>query len=533
MSVGQAYRPGRADGRFDAIVIGSGLGGLVAAALLAKAGRAVLVLERHYVAGGFTHTFRRPGYEWDVGIHYVGDVHRSRSVLRRLLDDVSDGQLAWARMTDVYDRIIVDGRPFDFVAGRERFVDALVREFPGERPALERYVELIGDVSRAAIPYFQEKALPGVLSALARPFLGRRFRGCAARTTGEVLASLTANRELRGVLAGQYGDYGLTPRESSFAIHALVAKHYLDGGNYPVGGASRFAATLVPVIERAGGRVLVSAEVAEVVIERGRATGVRLAAGETLRAPVVISDAGVLNTFGVLLAPGVRPRWAEERLRQVRPSVAHVCLYLGFEASARDLGLGQTNLWVYPGYDHDENIRRYRADPGAPLPVTYVSFPSAKDPDWDRRYPGRATMEAVGFAPYEWFERWEDDRWRRRGAEYDARKREIGDRLLENVYRHVPQVRGRVAFQELSTPLSTRHFANARRGEIYGIDHTPDRFRLSWLRPRTPIPGLYLTGQDVVTDGVGGAAMAGALAASVVLRRNVVKDVIRRAGEHR
>jgi all-trans-retinol 13,14-reductase len=424
--------------------------------------------------------------------------------------------------------VIVDGRAFDFVAGRERFVDGLAREFPRERRSLEAYVGRISDASRAAIPFFREKALSPLLGALARPFLGRRFRRHASRTTWEALSELTQDRELIGVLSGQYGDYGLPPRESSFAIHALVAKHYLDGGNYPVGGAARFAATIVPVIERAGGRVLVSGEVAEVLVEAGRAVGVRLANGDALRAPVVISDAGVSNTFGRLIPPSARPPWAEARLREVRPSVAHVCLYLGLESTAKDLGLSETNLWIYPGYDHDQNVRRYRADPRAPLPVTYVSFPSAKDPDWDRRHPGRATLEAVGFAPYEWFEKWEGAKWRRRGSEYEERKQELAARLLENVYRHVPQVRGRIAYQELSTPLSTRHFANYARGEIYGIDHTPERFRLSWLRPRTPLPGLYLTGQDVVTDGVGGAVMGGVLAASVVLGRNVVKDVIGR-----
>lgn len=530
MSVGQVYRPELAEGRFDAIVIGSGIGGLVTAALLARASRRVLVLERHYVAGGFTHTFRRPGYEWDVGVHYVGEVHRPRSLLRRLLDDVSNGQLLWARMPDVYDRIVVGDRAHDLVAGSERFVGSLSRDFPSERDALERYVRLIAAVSRAASSFFKAKALPPWLGALTRPVLGRAFRRHARRTTGEVLSDLTESRELRGVLAGQYGDYGLPPGQSSFGIHALVAKHYLDGGNYPVGGSARFAATIVPVIERAGGRVLLSAEVAKVLVRAGRTAGVRLSNGDELASPVVVSDAGVFNTFGRLLSLEEGYPWAAKRLLQVRPSVSHACLYLGLRGSAAELGLPQTNLWIYPGYDHDANMRRYLDDPEAALPVTYVSFPSAKDPDWDRRHPGRATIEALGLAPYEWFAPWEDRRWRRRGEDYEACKRDLTKRLLENVCRHVPQVRGRIDVAELSTPLSTRHFCNYAHGELYGIDHTPERFRLSWLRPHTPVPGLYLTGQDIVTDGIGGSAMAGVLTASALLKRNVVQDVLRRTG---
>src|SRR5262245_57046768 len=118
MGAGRVYRRGLATGPFDAIVVGSGIGGLATAALLARAGRRVLVLERHYVAGGFTHTFRRPGYEWDVGVHYVGEVHRTRSLLRSLFDDVSEGRLQWARMADVYDRIVVGDSAYDLVAER-------------------------------------------------------------------------------------------------------------------------------------------------------------------------------------------------------------------------------------------------------------------------------------------------------------------------------------------------------------------------------------------------------------------------------
>lgn len=528
MSASTVYRSERARGPWDAIVVGSGIGGLGAAALLAQAGRRVLVLERHYVAGGFTHVFRRPGYEWDVGVHYVGEVHRPRSILRRLFDDVSEGRLRWARMEDVYDRVRIAGRSFDLVAGRERFLDELGTHFPSERRTLERYLCRVEETARAAGAFFAERALPPWLGGLARPFLGRAFRRNAARTTAAVLEELGASRELQGVLTAQYGDYGLSPRESSFAIHAVVAKHYLDGGNYPVGGSASIAASIVPTIERAGGAVLVAADVERVLVRRGRAAGVRLASGDEIEAPLVVSDAGVANTFGRLLQPREAFPWASARLRLVRPSIGHVCLYVGARGSASELGLRTTNLWIYPDYDHDLNVRRYREDPEAPLPVLYVSFPSAKDPDWDRRHPGRATVEAVSLAPWERFERWAGSRWRRRPPEYEAMKRRLCERLLAGVLEQVPQLGGRIERHEISTPLSTRHFANYGNGEIYGIEHTPERFALPWLRPHTPLRGLFLTGQDVTTDGVAGALMGGVLAASAILRRNVLRDVLGR-----
>ncbi len=527
MTTGQTYRAERLQGTWDAIVIGSGIGGLATAALLARAGKRVLVLERHYVAGGFTHTFRRPGYEWDVGVHYIGEVHHARSVLRQVFDDVSENRLQWARMEDVYDRVIVDGRPFDFVAGRERFIETLGDAFPRERDAIRQYVEVVRTAARASNGFFTERALPPLLGALARPFMTRDFRKWSDRTTHDVLQSLGASPELQGVLAAQYGDYGLPPKQSSFAIHATVAKHYLDGGNYPVGGASAIANTIAPTIEQAGGRIVVAADVERVIVESGRAVGVRLKDGAEARARVVVSSAGVMTTFAALLRPEDAP-WAVPRRREVQPSVSHVCLYLGMKATGAELGLRQTNLWIYPGYDHDAIVARYLADRSAPLPVTYVSFPSTKDPDWERRFPGRSTIEAVGLAPFEWFAPWKDGRWRRRGPEYDALKSEMTERLLANVHAQVPSLRGRIDVQELSTPLSTRHFCNYETGEIYGIDHTPERFRLTWLRPHTPLKGFFLTGQDIVTDGVGGALMAGVLTASAILKRNVLGDILKR-----
>ncbi|MGB1221673.1 MAG: FAD-dependent oxidoreductase, partial [Alcanivoracaceae bacterium] len=102
--IGRRYRANRLDGPYDAIVIGSGIGGMTAAACLAELGRKVVVLEQHYTAGGFTHSYARNGYEWDVGVHYIGDVGAKHTMARRLFDFVSGGELEWAPMDEHYDR---------------------------------------------------------------------------------------------------------------------------------------------------------------------------------------------------------------------------------------------------------------------------------------------------------------------------------------------------------------------------------------------------------------------------------------------
>lgn len=516
---------------YDAIVVGSGMGGLSAAALLARhGGHRVLVLERHYAVGGYTHAFRRPGYEWDVGVHYIGDV-RPGSMLRALFDDIGDGTLEWESMGEVYDRVVLGGESFEFRAGREALRRDLKARFPAEAHAIDGYLRLLKEVGASTQRFFMEKALPAPIAVVAGRVLRRRFLKHARRTTREVLESLTSDQRLIGVLTTQWGDYGLPPDRSSFGIHALVAGHYLQGAFYPVGGAPRIAESIVPVIAGAGGQVLVRAEVEEIVVDAGRAAGVRMADGRVIRAPLVISDAGARSTFARLLPREVAVRLGVvERLRGLEPSMAHVCLYVGLRRTAESLELPRANLWVYPDEDHERTFAAMSAEAAPERRLAYISFPSAKDPDFQRRHPGRATIEVITGASPESFAPWEGTRWKRRGEAYDALKERIAGRLLDTLYEHVPQTRGAVDTWELSTPLTTRHFSGHPRGEMYGLAHTPERFEQRWLRPRTGIPGLFLTGQDVVTAGVAGALLGGTLCASAVLGTNVMGKVARRRG---
>jgi all-trans-retinol 13,14-reductase len=175
---------------------------------------------------------------------------------------------------------------------------------------------------------------------------------------------------------------------------------------------------------------------------------------------------------------------------------------------------------VYPSFDHDANVERFARDINAPLPGVYLSFPSSKDPDFQRRYPGRSTVEAITMLPYAAFDRWKDTRWKYRGNDYEALKERLTERLLAELKRQAPSLKGNIALTELSTPVTTRHFMNYGHGEIYGIASTPDRFLTRELGSRTPIRGLYLTGQDVASLGVVGALYGGVIGASVAAGRN-------------
>ena len=143
--------------KYDTIVIGSGIGGLTVAALLAKDGEKVLVLERHYTAGGFTHVFTRKGYEWDVGIHYIGEVQRPNSAIKKIFDYVTNGKIEWADMGEVYDRIIIGNKTYDFVKGVDNFQKQLFEYFPGEKEAIKEYVEIIFLSNKSMVSFMAPK----------------------------------------------------------------------------------------------------------------------------------------------------------------------------------------------------------------------------------------------------------------------------------------------------------------------------------------------------------------------------------------
>ncbi len=516
--IGTRYRPNRLNGPYDAIVIGSGMGGLTTAACLSKTGRKVLVLEQHYTAGGFTHSYSRNGYEWDVGVHYIGDVGHPKTLARKVFDFISNGALKWAPMDANYDRFYFGNEQFDLIAGTENFIDNLVAAFPEEEAAIKAYVKLLSEVADlmpfTSIEKFLPSLMAGPFSFLRKKLMPKMFR----QTTYEVLRGLTANEKLIGVLTGQWGDCGLPPKESSFIIHALIAKHYIHGGYYPIGGASQIAETVIPVIQQSGGEVFTYANVAEILLEKGRAVGVLMADGTEIRSPIVISNAGVYHTFEHLLPTDVAQKHGySAKLKQVKRSMAHVGMYIGLQGTAEELGLPKTNFWIYPDYQPEKNIARFIDDMSAEFPVVYISFPSAKDPSFSQRYPGRATIEIVAPATYEWFAQWQDETWGKRGEQYESLKDYFSQRLLEVLYQKLPQLRGKIDYYELSTPLSTQFFCVYEKGEIYGLDHTPSRFEQTWLRPKTSIPGLYLTGQDVLSCGVVGAMLAGVGSAFSIL----------------
>jgi all-trans-retinol 13,14-reductase len=520
---------------FDAIVIGSGAGGLTSAALLALEGKRVLVLERHAVPGGCLQVFKRNGYEWDVGLHYMGEVHRPSSGLARLFHKVTRGQLAWAPMPEIYNRIVIEDRSYDYYAGAEAFKARMKDYFPAEAAAIDQYVNLVLAANRAAKGYFGERALPPSMADAQHAEVAPAFRALSDQTVLQVLSSLTNNDELIAVLCGHFGDYSLLPDQASFAVHAMVIAHYLDGASFPVGGAARIAETMADTVRAAGGLVLVAAEVQRLLVHQQRVVGVVMADGQQLKAPVVVSAIGIGQTLQLLPADGdaggnaAVPAAAlalRETANATPLSQCYVVLNIGIEASNAELGMHAANVWAHPSNDLPGNWRRYASDPlHTHLPLHFISQPSAKDPSWPVRYPGRSTIDICSLTDWRVFEPYAGTGWMKRGAEYEALKARLSDEMLAEIYRHYPQVKGRIAHAELATPLSFNHFLNRKRGDFMSFAQTPERFAQRWMRAHAPVGGLIFSGQDVAAAGVSGAMVGGVIAASAVLGRDLFQSL--------
>lgn len=500
---------------WDAIIIGSGIGGLSCAAALARAGRRVLVVEQHSVAGGLTQTFSRHGFTWNVGMHYLGEMEPGGAA-RGVLDWLTDGQIRFTSVGAVYDTVhLPDG--FDVQLSRPEAalrLDLLER-FPDCEAQILAFLHALGDAQRAGRAVFAERAMPDLLAKIHGLWHTAEMHRWWGRTSAEVLEEFVPNARLRAVLLAQRGDYGGTPKTSSFGVHATIMRHYLNGAFYPVGGAAVFAARLIPAVEQAGGRVHLNARVSELLTEQGAAVGVKLADGKELRSRAVFSDAGALNTVGRLLPPSLRQSdWAREVL-SFEPSVCHLGLYLGFEGDVRGAGASASNHWFYDSWDTGAMCWE---DPfgAAPAPAMFVSFPSLKDPDHEPGPRSRHTAEIVVMTTWDAFRQWEDSRFGERPESYVASKAIVERNLLAQFGRCFPALAPMIVCHELSTPLSTTAFTGAPRGAIYGLETSPRRFLSNCLRARTPVPGLFLAGQDVVTPGVTGAMMGGVLAAAAI-----------------
>lgn len=507
---------------WDAIVIGSGIGGMTAATLLAKVGRMrVLVLEKHSERGGLTHVFRRDGASWDVGVHYVGQMQPGAR-LRVLFDFLSGKKLEWNQMPNDFERFIYPGLDFAEPSDPKQYLERLIEKFPDEAKAIRRYFVDVAEAANWHISGTIQSMLPWPLNFLLAQW--RRVGSAKAmQTTGEYLNCHFKSKELKALLTSQWGDYGLPPNESAFALHALVIWSYLGGAWYPKGGASYIARTFEVGIEENAGVIKVCQEVTKILTEGARVIGVEALDGGRSQpikviyhAPILISDVDATVTYNHLLptdgAIGRKTLEIRDSIKVLEGGLSAVVLYLRLNKPASTLGVKGENYWIHTNFEHDNiDVQTEAVLAGKPK-HGYMSFPSSKSGD-DRFH----TAEVLALVKAEAFSAWSGTDHTARGKDYIELKKRISQGLLDLADDAKPGLKALVQYSELSTPLTIEDFTSHPRGAIYGLKGTPKRYACQALSAKSPITGLQLSGCDASSLGVAGAMMGGVVAASRAL----------------
>ncbi|MGE5233902.1 MAG: phytoene desaturase family protein [Acidobacteriota bacterium] len=452
--------------RYDAVVIGAGIGGLVCAALLCGAGMRTLLVEQHYMAGGYCSTFRRRGFTFDASTHFYPLLGNPETITGRLLRDLGV-ETRWIKMDPVDTFHLPDGTRFDVPADLDAYLDAVKRRFPNEAAAVDRF---FNDVRRAYViglqHYFRDQpaARLGEYEPLTvRDMLDRHF----------------SDPRLKLLLTADCPHWGSPPARTSFIFDAMLRLSYFLGNYYPEGGSQHFADELGRVVEARGGDILMSTRVERIAVEHGRVTGVEiettrgaLRGRRSVAAEVVVSNADLLLTLERLLGAAADPEQVAT-VRRLRPTFPCFLSHLGVrDCDRRELQRAQGYYWQ--GWDPDL-VGRGALRCKIFVPTLYA--PDLAPPGGDV-----VILQKV-------LELDSDE-----VTDWSAHKSAVEAYVFDHLRQVLPGIERHVVVRLSASARTAERFTFNRRGAMLGWEMSPDQ--LGQKRPAlaSTIRGLYFVG---------------------------------------
>ena len=501
--------------KFDTIIIGSGVGGLSTAICLARAGQKVLVLEQHYVPGGWAHSFTLNGQRFSPGVHYVGliDEGQTTNEMYRGLGIAND--IVFFRMNkSAYEHCLINGEKFDVPAGIENWNKTLATRFPEEAKNIKEYLTLIQNVSLELqlIP-----KLEGFWQKITLPFRTKHFGKFALFSLKKVIGWHIKNPLLKSVLNIQCGDHGLSPKRACFPVHCSVMSHYFEGGFYPMGGGGGIVKAMTNGVRKHGGEIRVKQDVTKILIENKKAIGVQLKNGQQILAKTIVSNADPSITYLNLIGKEHLSKGLVKKLKKTKYSVTSLILFLTLDMDVTQFGIDSGNIWMMKDENDDANfdeLMNGNITEGDSFPAVFISCTTMKDPvSFNGRYHNFEVITYINYDSLPEFNGIEDYH----SEDYKIFKEKISAKLMNNLEKIIPGAKQNVVQIELGTPKTNEFYINSTNGNVYGTEKTLNQVGPFSYKNKSEIENLYLCGASTLSHGVAGSTQSGIVAAAGIL----------------
>ena len=477
---------------YDILIIGSGLGGLVTGTILSKKGYKVGILEKNPIPGGCLQSFKRGGVTFDTGIHYVGGFGKGQVLdkICRYLEIIPGLNFRELDM-EGFDRFKIGDSEYVYPIGYDRFRSRLISYFPDEGPAIEKYINKIREIS-ASLPLYNLELREFDIKLFYEKFdYGNAW---------EYICSITNNEKLRQLLSGTNALYAGAAESSFLYIHALIANHYIEGAYRFVDGSKQVAEKLVEKFRNHGGEIIYNKKASKFTFEGKEISSVVTDNGEEFFAKRYISDIHPYYLLEMIEHGKMRESY-KKRIQALRNTMSTFSLYVVLEdgkvpyMNSNYYYCPEGNVWGANVYDPKE------------FPQGFALCPVADSID-EKYTRGFAVFT---FMDYNEVVQWENTTVGKRGPEYKVFKETMAQKLIDKLEEAMPGMKKNIKSYSASTPLTLRDYTGTYRGTIYGIDRDYRHPLESMLFPRTKVPNLYLTGQNMTMHGFMGVSIGALL----------------------